>query len=860
VTTLGWDFAKGNLTAVTTPTAAGGTVTTDMAYDATFSQVTSITEPAPAPGQARPLTTFTRNAVGDVTAVTNARNFTTSVGRNGFGDVTAITNALNQTSSFTYGSFGELLTATDPQNHQSVLTYDGATRLTSARDANLKTVQMAYDVLDRVTSVTRTLNGQPVTTTSQYDENSNLRFLTDAENRTWEWVHDSMDRVSQAKNPLNQVASATFDLNSNPVTQTDRLGQKTEYSYGTGDRLTGVTFRRADNSVESTVTLAYNGTTHLLESITDSAFGSSGGTYSWTYDSLDRSTGRTGPQGSTTFTLDDLGRRTGLQVTGQGAISYGYDLTHNLTAITQNGLTATLEYDELGRLKKRTLPNGVSTEYGFNTAGFLTSLISKKSGVAFDSHSYSHDAIGLITSETANGVLSSFGYDDLYRLVSASVGSTSYAWSYDKVGNRLSQTVAGVGTSYTHNAANRLLTVNGAAVTHDANGNLTGFNGESYTWDVRGRLASLTKPGLTASYRYDPFGLRSSQTVNSTTTNFLLDGEEVVSEITGGTAKQTLHGPMVDQPLARDGKYFVPNHLGSTVALTDSGGNTVQQYSYSPFGAGTESPSPGDSNPFRFAGREDDETGLHYNRARYYRPEWGRFISEDPTGFSDESQYSYAGNNPVNFTDPLGLVQRDPFLREDRFPWQPGLESGLTTVGAIIGGLGGGGLGGGIGFTGGLVTGPGAIITGGAGAVEGAVLGTAAGAATGRLVARGIGGLIAYLTNIGGPIDPGSGGSGSGSPKIHWGKQGKHIPGHNDYRPGRSTLTHPDPQGLVDQFAGKGQQVGKIPRGQPGFKERVDFGVTIGEYISASAPPMPTTKGIIHYAADGTVHIVPAAP
>lgn len=89
---------------------------------------------------------------------------------------------------------------------------------------------------------------------------------------------------------------------------------------------------------------------------------------------------------------------------------------------------------------------------------------------------------------------------------------------------------------------------------------------------------------------------------------------------------------------------------------------------------------------------------------------------------------------------------------------------------------------------------------------------------------------------------------------LHWGQQGKHIPGHNNYIPGRSILTHPDPQSLLNDFAGKGQPVGKVPRGQPGSKERVDFGQVIGEVDG-----QPTTKGIIHYSKKGA-HIVPARP
>jgi len=97
-------------------------------------------------------------------------------------------------------------------------------------------------------------------------------------------------------------------------------------------------------------------------------------------------------------------------------------------------------------------------------------------------------------------------------------------------------------------------------------------------------------------------------------------------------------------------------------------------------------------------------------------------------------------------------------------------------------------------------------------------------------------------------------------PTLHDGAQGKHIPGHNNYTPGRSPLTHPNPQKLWDDHAGKGQPVNNIPVGQPGSKERVDFGEKIGDYVDQNTKQsIPTTKGLIHYGKKGA-HIVPAKP
>src|SRR6185312_2421129 len=68
-----------------------------------------------------------------------------------------------------------------------------------------------------------------------------------------------------------------------------------------------------------------------------------------------------------------------------------------------------------------------------------------------------------------------------------------------------------------------------------------------------------------------------------------------------------------------------------------------------------------DNLRFQYAGREhDSETGLYYNRARYYDPSVGRFLSEDPIGFQGGTNfYDYVSNNPVAFIDPFGLSAQD---------------------------------------------------------------------------------------------------------------------------------------------------------------------------------------------------------
>jgi RHS repeat-associated protein len=194
--------------------------------------------------------------------------------------------------------------------------------------------------------------------------------------------------------------------------------------------------------------------------------------------------------------------------------------------------------------------------------------------------------------------------------------------------------------------------------THDANGNLTRFKNDTYGWDVRGRLRTLTRRDgqgnviRSARYSCDLWNRRMVRQVNGTFTDYVYDDDDVVSEGVGDTQTATLHGPVLDEPLARNGLFFTSDQLGSTT-LTDGTGTVVQSYAYSPFGEAT--PANGMVvNPFQFTGWDNEENGLGL-----YAPEWGRFISEDPIGFEGGlNLYAYVDNNPINDLDPTGTVSQ----------------------------------------------------------------------------------------------------------------------------------------------------------------------------------------------------------
>ena len=102
---------------------------------------------------------------------------------------------------------------------------------------------------------------------------------------------------------------------------------------------------------------------------------------------------------------------------------------------------------------------------------------------------------------------------------------------------------------------------------------------------------------------------------------------------------------------------FFQHHLGSTTALTDSKGALVERETYDAYGNSIGSMR----TRYGYTGRERDSlTGLMYYRARFYDPQLGRFISEDPIGLTGGiNSFAYVSNNPQNRTDPSGLYEID---------------------------------------------------------------------------------------------------------------------------------------------------------------------------------------------------------
>jgi RHS repeat-associated protein len=149
-------------------------------------------------------------------------------------------------------------------------------------------------------------------------------------------------------------------------------------------------------------------------------------------------------------------------------------------------------------------------------------------------------------------------------------------------------------------------------------------------------------------------------------TEFLWQGDRLIAEETGDQYRTYVYEPDTFKPLAlvegfgkenANTYYYHLDHLGTPQELTNQQGKLVWSVTYRAYGNVVQQQVSEIDNPLRFQGQyHDPETGLHYNRHRYYNPNTGRFITPDPIGLAGGlNNYQYVPN-PTGWVDPLGLV------------------------------------------------------------------------------------------------------------------------------------------------------------------------------------------------------------
>lgn len=326
--------------------------------------------------------------------------------------------------------------------------------------------------------------------------------------------------------------------------------------------------------------------------------------------------------------------------------SYGSGLT--VTHRYPNGAVAQTVLDSDGRpLKIRTsspaLPNGGRTlEYSYDDNDRISSLLDSDAGNL------------------------QFRYGPEGDLLTASSGTRAIGHRYDAAGNCTSAN----GTDAEFGPMNELLRLGGTTFEHDDRGN------SRFVWkdgrrlecayDQQNRLIRVDRPGAAqVLFSYDAFGRRILKEVGKTTTRYVWAQDVLLAEITeqeeGRERRDYLFVPYSHCPLSvrvNSSKFqYHTDHQGTPQLMTDDRGLVAWSAHYEPFGAARETIRRV-RQPIRFPGHyHDEETGLYYNRTRYYSPTLGRYLSRDPLGYlAGVNWYTYAGNDPVNNCDPLGLL------------------------------------------------------------------------------------------------------------------------------------------------------------------------------------------------------------
>ncbi len=369
-----------------------------------------------------------------------------------------------------------------------------------------------------------------------------------------------------------------------------------------------------------------------------------------------------------TYNYDGVGNRTKLSLNYATYATYTYDAANRLTNLADSAnQNFVYSYDPVNRLTSRSAPNGVTANFAYDDLDRFTSLAHVKGASTLINNQYTYNDANNITNWANAAGNHAYGYDAVDRLTAATNSAQpNESYAYDGVGNRTSSHLS---ASYGYQPFNKLTSSATATYNYDNNGNLiskTDVSGTTtFGYDEENRLEQITLPiGLTVNYKYDALGRRIQRTASTgANERYVYDSADVLLDLNADWSVATtyLSGSGIDNHLRQTSattgvSYYLSDHLGSTAGMTDASGNLVETGSYDSFGNSAGS----GRTRYGYTGRErDPDTGLMYYRARWYDPQVGRFISEDPIQFKggDINLYAYVNNRPLNHVDPSGREQ-----------------------------------------------------------------------------------------------------------------------------------------------------------------------------------------------------------
>ncbi len=591
------------------------------------------------------------------------------------------TSPLGRTWQLTNLPDGKLSELTGPSGHVLSMAYTPEGLLAGFASTTQARISLFYDL--RRYTASQYVDGTAETVS--YTPLGDPRAFSDRLGHQVSCTYDSYRRLTNLTDGNGRSTHFLYDRWNRPETVLHPNGQREEFSY-TGDGRLCRASSGADGFAEiesdergRPLHLAY----------------SDGLEARFSYSDAGLLTGAAGPAGGSSFQYDEHGQFVE-EIAGPYKHTLAYDAGKRLSSITTLGATVQFRWDADSRLVGFTdwsggehlieyLPGdrghvltgaalsgrpGVRTFVRTDTAGRLASLQVVAGGETRFSMACSYDTEGrLSTSADSAFGERAFAYDADSRLLYADAADarSREVFAYDAASN-----LAAVdATRFVYDAANQLMQAGKTVCRWDDRGNLLEASGPDGTrrfrYNLRNQLiASVADDGTETAYTYDALGRRTSKRTGDVETRFFWAGEQLLCEIradlaTGKLRRQDfLYHPETGAPLATaiDGEVYAihTDHLGTPRALTAGTGEVVWLAELSTYGKArlvvNRVPMP-----LRFRGQyHDAETGLHYNRFRYYAPQWGRYTTRDPLTFqAGTNHYAYVDGNPLNVTDAYGL-------------------------------------------------------------------------------------------------------------------------------------------------------------------------------------------------------------
>ncbi len=637
------------------------------------------------------------------------------------GLLTQRTDCSGSVTRFTYDRFGQLIASEDaegnitrrewsragllsavihPDGSRESLVWNERGQLTGWRDPLESEVSWAYNALGLPVSLTDRIGR---VRQWRYDPRGNLLRLDNGNGAEYRFTYDAVGRPLSETRPDETVRHMEWDArgflcaleeNGRPAADGGIARRVQQFSYDDSGLLIGRTQRHAEyryyRDLSGQITRIRR--TPTAEGV---ALGIESDEIAYRHDAAGRVLSESGINGAVGYEWDALSNLTGLTLPGGqklawlhygsghvSAIRFGQQLVteftrdrlHREVRRTQGAREQLRQYDSLGR---RTLQRSeLSTDVTLPEQALLERL-------------YRYTARGELSgvSDTLRGEVD-YGYDAEGRLLKhyeARQGHSRAQFSYDAADNLAASDAAAPVTD------NRLQHWQALFMKYDHWGNLVsrrnGLYEQHYAYDAENRLVSARGTGpegrFEARYHYDALGRRTRKIVTTThgTTNtrFLWQGYRLLQEQQQtGLCSTYIYDPNEAwSPLARvdhlrdqsNGEiyWFNTDLNGAPLEVTDERGAVRWSGQYGSFGE-VRHQSEGFSRvvnrtamahqPLRYAGQyADGETGLHYNLFRYYDPQVGRFIVQDPIGFNggNLNLYNYAPN-PLLWIDPMGLA------------------------------------------------------------------------------------------------------------------------------------------------------------------------------------------------------------